>query len=351
MAAFKPDWLPFAMGGMPYTSAAAAWDVILEYFAAIPTWPQLPRRALLENMYAQFSERFPAIELQNGRIYVDTDQDLNPYLEALYLAYLENDLTYGAISPSYANGLATLRQGHRTLSHGVIALKGQVTGPVSWGLTVVDRALRPILYDEVLADAVSKHLHMKAAWQESELQRFAPTSIIFVDEPYMASLGSSFISVGREQVIGLLEEVFAGLRGLSGIHCCGSTDWSLVLSTSVDIISLDAYDYAHTLLPYAEDLNRFLARGGIVAWGIVPAGIASETETIEGLVQRLEEVLARLVAEGVSHEALLSAGMITPSCSVGSLTPSLVEHVFALTAGVSEEMRWRYVVSSAEAAP
>jgi hypothetical protein len=69
----------------------------------------------------------------------------------------------------------------------------------------------------------------------------------------------------------------------------------------------------------------------------------AETETVDSLVKRLHEALDRLVAKGVSRDALLQAGMITPSCGLGSTAPQLAEHVFELTAGVSAEMRRRYV--------
>ena len=36
-----------------------------------------------------------------------------------------------------------------------------------------------------------KLLKLKAAWQEQELQKISKNTIIFVDEPYMASYGSS----------------------------------------------------------------------------------------------------------------------------------------------------------------
>jgi len=345
MSSFQPGWLPFALGSVPHMDVSAAWSILLRCFPHIPSWPQLPRRTYLENMYIQFSERFPGIVLEDGRIFVDRTRDLDDDLERLYLAYLEDDLEYGHISAAHAACLETLRQGQISLPQPFVALKGQVTGPVSWGLTIVDQNKRPILYDEVLADAVGKHIRLKAAWQERELAKLAPTTIVFVDEPYMASFGSAFVSLGREQVIGLLEEVFAGLHGIKGVHCCGNTDWGLLLNTSVDILSLDAYDYSETLTLYPADVARFLNRGGIIAWGIVPADIAAKTETVEGLVARLDEALDRLVEKGVSRDALVQASMITPSCGLGSLPLDLAERILELTSGVSAALRRRYLPS------
>jgi hypothetical protein len=347
MPLFQPGWLPLALGSVPYVDIGKAWDIILQHFPQIPGWPQLPRRIYLENMYAQYSERFPGITLGDERIYVDRAKDLDPELEQLYLAYLDNDLEYGRTSSIYAAALAALCQGEVVLPRPPVAIKGQVTGPISWGLTIVDQNQRPILYDDVLADAVGKHLRLKAAWQERELRKISPSTIMFLDEPYLASFGSAFVSLSREQVMGLLEEVFAGLRGIKGVHCCGNTDWSILLNTTVDILNLDAYDYAETLALYPNDVARFLDRGGIIAWGIVPAGIAVQSETVESLVRRLHEGIERLVSKGVSRDALLRAGMVTPSCGLGSLAAPLAERVFDLTVGVATEMRRRYVATGA----
>jgi len=298
-------------------------------------------------MYAQFSENFPGIvvDLEAERTYVDHMRDLDRDLERLYLAYLENDLEYGVLSPDYAAGLHYLLDTEGLLEVTPVAVKGQVTGPISWGLTVTDQNRRPLLYDEMLADAIAKHLRVKAAWQEQRLKTIAPQTIIFVDEPYMSSFGSGFVSLGRDQVLTLLEEVFAGIEGLKGVHCCANTDWSVLLDTSVDILSLDAYEYAESLSLYPDAVAAFLERGGVIAWGIVPASSAVMDETVDSLLDRLHEAMDLLVQKGLSLDKLLAAGLVTPSCGTGSLDPQVAERALALTAEVSAQMRARYVAT------
>jgi hypothetical protein len=344
---FHPRWLPLALDGLPHEDAAKAWQAVLRRFPEIPGWPQLPRRSALENMYAQFSERFPGIVVRDGNVHVELQRNLERELERLYLAYLEDDVSHGRIGESYAAGLSLLRQGEVSFRHPPLALKGEITGPVSWGLTVVDQHQRPILYDEMLADAVSKHLLLKATWQERELRRYASRTILLLNEPYMASFGSAFVALRRNQVIGLIEEVLSGLKGLKGVHCCGNTDWSILLETSIDILSLDAYDYGASLLRYADELDGFLDRGGVISWGIVPASAVAESETVESLVARLEQTIDLLVKEGVSRERLLGSGMITPSCGLGALSVPLAEHILDLTVAIAAEMRERYAVVNA----
>jgi methionine synthase II (cobalamin-independent) len=338
---FKPELMPVNIGSLPHINAQEASAVTRTCFQELPGWPQLPRRSFFENMYVQFSEGFPGLVLEDDRVYVDRTRDLSAELEQLYLAYLENDVAHYAFGPSYASALGEWSRGEFSRCR---AIKGQVTGPVSWGMTVVDQDRRPVLYDEVLADAVAKHLRLKAAWQERHLRRLHPTTIVFLDEPYMSAFGSAYVALTREQVVALMEEVLGGLEGLKGVHCCGNTDWSVVLSTSLDILSFDTYEYAESLSLYAEEVKEFLHRGGIITWGIVPREADSLAhETAETLVDRLLKAMNLLVDKGISLDDLLEAALISPCCGLGSLSVEDAERALKLTASVSEEMRRRYL--------
>ncbi len=341
MGQFRPGLLPIHVGSLPHENAREACAAIRASFPDLPGWPQLPKRSFLENMYVQFSEGFPGLVLEGERVCVDRTRDLTADLERLYAAYLESDLDAYALTPSYAAGWVEWAKGE---FDGCQAVKGQVTGPVSWSLTVLDQDRRPILYDEVLADAAARHLRLKAMWQERELRRFHPTTIILLDEPYMSSFGSAYVALTRERVVALMEEALGGLEGLKGVHCCGNTDWSVVLSAPIDILSFDTYDYAESLSLYANEVKGFLRRGGIIAWGIVPRTREGlERETPESLVGKLLEAMDLLVAKGIDLDDLLAASLISPCCGLGSLVVRDAERVLELTAAVSSEMRERYL--------
>ena len=338
MTEFKPGLRSLAAGSLPHTDPEAACRLALSALE-IPTWPQLPRRSFLENMYVQFSERFPGVIVNNERIYIDRERDLDPELERLYIAYLMNDLEHAAISSEYAAGLycfLDMDEDHPPI------VKGQVTGPVSWGLMVADQNRKPVLYDDILAEAVAKHLRLKATWMEQQLRKLSPQTIIFVDEPYMSSFGSAFVSLNREQVITAMEEVFAGIEGLKGVHCCGNTDWSLLLSTTVDILNLDAYEYAEALALYSDQVGEFLDRGGVIAWGIVPASEQAHKETVDSLSQRFHQALALLTGKGLHQDDILSSALIMPSCGCGSLPVETAERVLELTGELAAALQERY---------
>lgn len=314
--------------------------MVARFLPEIPAWPQLPKRSFLESMYVQFSERFPGVVIEDERIYVDRSADLSQPLEQLYASYLENDIEAYAMGPEYAAGL----QAFLGLGLSPLAVKGQVTGPVSMGLTVADQDRRPILYDETLADALARHLRLKAAWQEMRLKTISPNTIIFVDEPYMSSFGSAYIPITREQVVALLDEVFSGISGLKGSHCCGNTDWSVMLSTSLDILSFDAYNYGHTVALYPNEVKAFLDRGGVLAWGIVTRDDTPlRSETASSLVDRLEEHVGELDRRGVPFRLQMQKSLITPSCGLEPTEPEMAERVLELLVEVSRELRKRYV--------
>ncbi|HEX7587829.1 MAG TPA: methionine synthase [Anaerolineae bacterium] len=352
MASFSPRLLATGIGSLPHSQPADALALILSTFPEIPFWPQLSRRDFRENMYAQFSEDLVGVQIDLPHEWMGavTDDNTLEGIEAFYARYLENDPKLFAVSRDYAEGLYALHAQRAALPN-ARWIKGQVTGPISFGLKVVDQKLRPMLYDDSLRDVLVKHLARKAQWQENFLSQpfegadgklqSLPT-LIFIDEPSLALIGASSVALNRDEVIRDLEEIFAALQGLKATHCCGNTDWSLLLETSVDVISFDAFNYAENLALFADHVKRFLNRGGALAWGIVPTieeQIAAET--VESLVARLDAAIGLLVKKGIDRDLLYERALITPACGLGTISPSAAERAFALTRGLSDRLRQR----------
>ena len=333
--------LPTIIGSMPHTDPKAAGSLITRFLKDIPAWPQLPRRSFMENMYVQYSEGFPGVVVREDSIKIVRSPEANSVLERLYTAYLENDIDKFPIGPDYAAGLHTFLNLPDMPLRGV---KGQITGPVTWGLTVTDEEGRAIIYDDILGDAVPRLLRMKAAWQEQQLSKLSPDTIIFVDEPYMSAFGSVSMPLSKEKVVNLIEEVFGGIRGLKGVHCCGNTDWSVLLGTSADIVSFDTYGFAESLSLYPREVKKFLDRKGAIAWGIVPTDEESLVrESAASLKDRLEEAMAPFTREGVPFRQLIKQGLLTPSCGLASLpTDEAAAHALEMLAELSAMIRERY---------
>lgn len=305
----------------------------------IPAWPQLPRRTFVENMYAQYAGALPNIELDHARekVFFRVDDTLLDAVEAFYGHYLTDDVAPFALTEDTAAGLAAMLDTLTRVPGSRI--KGQVTGPVSFGLTVTDQDGRASLYHDLLVDVIVKNTVMHARWQVQQLKAVRPHVLLFVDEPYMAAFGSAYVSLERAQVVGMLDEVFEAIHeegAQAGVHCCGNTDWSVLLATSVDVLSLDAFGYLDTLSLYPGELRAFLDRGGIIAWGIVPSSDQAWTESGESLAARLRrgfDLLAeRAGRQGIALTPgeLAAQSLITPSCGLGTTDPPLADHALAL---------------------
>ena len=332
------------IGSMPHTDPQKAAALLVRYLKDIPTWPQLPRKSFLENMYVQFSEGFPGAVVENDRIYIDTGKDYTESLETLYQAYLDNDYSGYSIGWDHAAGLyALLEQDNLSPK----AVKGCVTGPLSWGMTVTDENKRPILYHEMLGDAVSKFIKLKAAWEENELKKISKNTIIFVDEPYMASYGSS-VAAGAfsrpEKIVEMINDVFDGIGGYKGIHCCGNTDWSILLKTKMDILNFDTYSYAGSLALYPEEVKKFISRGGCVGWGIVPnQNEPVGKESVASLKDRLEEAMAPFTRNGLSIKEIAKHSLLLPCCGLNALTEDAAEKALQMLTELSDMMRKKYL--------
>ena len=332
--------LPTMIGSMPHTDPDEVCSLVARYLKDIPAWPQLPKRSFMENMSVQFSQGFPGVVIKDNSIYIDRSKDWDKPLEDIYTAYLDNNADKYPIGAEYAAGLHTFLS-LTNLTPKLV--KGQVTGPISWGLSVTDDTGRAILYDDMLSDAAAKLLRLKAGWQEKTLSRISKKTIIFVDEPTMASYGSAFFSLPKEKVISLMEEVLGGISGLKGVHCCGNTDWSLLLDTSTDIISFDTYNYAQSLSLYPAEVKQFLDRNGAIAWGIIPNVEDNLTgETVSSLKERLEEAMASFTRKGIAFKQLIEQGLLTPSCSLAGLSEEASAQALEMLAKLSQEMRKRY---------
>jgi methionine synthase II (cobalamin-independent) len=272
---------------------------------------------------------------------VDTSHGFDKEIERFYQHLEEGELKPFEITKDFARGLRILNDlTSEDQRKEIKYIKGQIAGPITFGLALTDLEGKSIFYDPTLRDILIKHLSMKARWMEKRFNDLFPgiPTIIFFDEPSLSSFGSAFSGLNREDVVHSLNECFEAVKGFRGVHCCGNTDWSVLLSTNLNILSFDAYGYLETLSLYPKDLKAFLERGGILAWGIVPTSEAVMKEEANSLVKRFKEGVETLSKKGID-QTLLQRAIITPSCGTASLSIPLAERVCQLTAEVSRRLK------------
>lgn len=340
-----PAAAALAIGSMPHTDPGQAVDLMLEYKPEVPSWPQLPQRDFRENMYAQFAECMPAavIDETDRRIYFDAERAPQDMAE-FYERFLAAEVDFCGLGSDHARGFYEFID--REMPSRARFIKGQVTGPASFGLTVPDQDGKPILYHADLFEAIVKALALKGRWQVERFAAAAPElqPVIFFDEPYLTQMGSALISLPPEQITASLNECYRAVadRALTGTHVCGGTDWGLLAATEVDILHFDAAAHSRQFLLYEKEIAGFMERGGLLAWGIVP-----NDETVHGLdpttlaeaVIRGAEKVASFGPSDFDAGDVLARSFISEACGTGSLAPALAETCFALTRSVSDVLQ------------
>ena len=325
------------IGSLPLNDPQIAVDLVLRYLPQAPFWPQLPKRNLREGMLAQFSENLPGLKIDpdDPRGLYFAPQDREKELELFYDRFIAQDLDYFKISPDFSQGLPAFYQRLEGMDlSGIEFIKCQVTGPFTFCSGITDAQNKAILHDEVLMQAMVKGLGMKALWQVELFKKFGKKMIIFFDEPYLTGVGSAYTPVTRNDVLDIYSELTDSVKSSSaliGIHCCGNTDWSMLTDCAgIDIINFDAFNFQERFVLYADDLNRFLKRGGIICWGIVPTQEFDATLHAELMAQKIEWGLSLLEKKGIDRQLLLERLLISPACGLGTLDARKAEGILQL---------------------
>ncbi len=327
-----------AVGSLPHLDADDAVELIMSSLNTAPHAPQLPRMDPREQMWIQFGEHIPyfRIDTETLTYYFDTSGHDYPEIERFYEAYLRiiegEAAEHFAVGSQHGRGieafLSRLSEDGRTFP----IIKLQVTGPLSFSLTVTDETRKPIFYHPVFRDVAVKAMGLKAVWLLEKFRPFGEKIVLFFDEPGLSAYGSSaFLGVSKEDVVESLAEVMGMVTergGVTGVHCCGNTDWGLLMETPTRIINFDAVDYMESMSIYTVQLKEFLQRGGVLAWGAVCNDERAAMESAQDVIARLERGMRLLIEQGIDADVLRERYMVTPACGCANLDLGLCRHVY-----------------------
>ncbi|MDD5347948.1 MAG: hypothetical protein PHT59_04980, partial [Candidatus Omnitrophica bacterium] len=90
---------------------------------------------------------------------------------------------------------------------------------------------------------------------------------------------------------------------------------------------------------YPDNLKRFLKRGGILCWGIVPTTEFKDSETPEVLADKVKAGINVLVSKGIDRDLLAKNLLISPSCGLGTLDTAKAEQIFQVLSETSNFLR------------
>jgi hypothetical protein len=337
--AIPGNLLTTAMAVMPHRDVDRALE--MAFSLDVPFWPQLPLLNYHEDMYVQASEHFPGIvlNLEDRTLRFSTDRFVMELEEVL--AHFEEPEFFD-ISPVYS--VVYHRFLHSDLA-GRPAIRGQLEGPISFGLNIHDQNNRPILFDDTVRPFMLDFMARRVNVQLKRLKEINPNAFMFVDEP-----GLQFIFSGMSGYNNLLarddmESFFSQIERPRGVHLCGNPDWDFLLGLDLDVLSLDMHSNGERFVSYTGSIRKFLDRGGILIWGMVPTNFEPfEKENMESLEGRLVELWQTLDRHGIDLEFLLSRSMLSPAtcCLVNPDGTATVEKAFATTQELSRRLRERF---------
>ena len=264
MLRLKPNCKTTAMGIMPHTDVETALGLALSL--DIPFWPQLPNVSYYEDMYAQTSENFPGISVNTdeGKISFDTSAFENEVVN--YSQKMAEPETF-SLSRKYSKVY------HSFLAKDLSsypAIRGQVTGPVSFGFRVMDENSRPLIYNHEARALLFDFIQRKVNTQYHQLREKNQNAFVWVDEPGLGWVFSGLSGYSDVQAKQDYHNFWDGFDGPSGLHLCANVNLPYLLELGVEILSFDAYQMELMPKGYAGAVADFITNDGIISWGIVP---------------------------------------------------------------------------------
>ncbi len=333
---FRPNCLPAALGALPHPTAREAWESCLRHVPAVLPLPLLATDG--EDPATLAADGFGGASIALDQLHFDRAA-ASDALDDLYLAYLQNQWMTRALDLAALDEW-TIRDAQIRRASAVCTL---LMGPISLALRLVDDDGRPALVDDVMVDALSKHLHLRLHWLQTTIGRSARVVLHWLYEPYFDTVGTPFSPVDWPTARHIVQETFGSGSGVRGLWVGAATDVPALLeSAAVEVLGVPLPAPA-TAAGWAEALRAFIGRGGVIGWGIVP-------QTVEGLprarVGRLAagfgEVLRALEDAGLRTAEVVGASLIMPEDVLGGLAPSEADAVLVATGQLSGVLRHTY---------
>jgi hypothetical protein len=361
MIGWKANCKTTAMGIMPHTDIEKAIELALGL--DIPFCPQLPKVSFYEDMYVQSSQNFPGIvvEPETQRVVFDSarfEEEITTYSQRLgdpeiftlsgeystvYRRFLENDLS------------------------GYQAIRGQVTGPVSFGFKIVDENSRPIIYSEEVRNILFDFIERKVNTQCQQLRQKNRNAFVWLDEPGLGWVFNSMSGYNDVQAKRDYLDFISGLQSIKALHLCANVNLPYLLDLGVEILSFDAYQIQTMPREYAVTAAKFLNNGGVICWGIVPTDSTNlgreNPQSLCKLLTGYWEVVSRhtgLAQSQIARQSILAparcclknigqvgaaddvACPITDEGSSSSIEERLVEQAYDYLRELSQILRNKY---------
>jgi hypothetical protein len=316
------DGATAGVGSLPHRDPVIAATFALEAFD-IATVPSLPARSFEETMLAQALLGVSGVYVIDGAITCDAGR-VEP--DAVTATDFERD-AFG--------GLRAFLEVAADLRPDGTAVKWQFVGPVTLGVALHRAGLdRDLAFDLALTTVRGRLADISDA-----VTAALPGSrqMVVLDEPWFADLMKPGFPIPPDEAIDRMSGAMAALPAttVTGIHCCAPCDVATLLATGPRVVSLPV---SSELVDWVGYLTRFLADGGIVAWGVVPTD-GPVPWSSERHWRSLSDLWCELVGRGCDAVQLRRQSIVTPQCGLASHTVEVAQRIARLTREVGKRVQ------------
>jgi hypothetical protein len=322
---------------MPHAGAAECVDAAVGACPDLPFWPTRPLAVPAEQMIRQWALGLPGVgEAPPGRRAAPSGPF--PPGGPAGLAWVGRERAPGGAG-LVAGAAGTLEAFLRALALRPAGwLKLQATGPVTLALELaadsrrafdVPSARGPLAlgYAARVRSVVTRVREALPAWKV----------LLVLDEP---SLATPAVAERPGVALELWRTLGATGADVTGLHCCATPPWGLILDLDPQLVSFDAVRDGDAATDDPA-FRRLIEGGSAVAWGLVPA---TGTPTLAGpldLAGALDpDALADRLLDLVEWTAgdylpeVLARSLVTPTCGLASLSEDEAARRLALAASV-----------------
>ncbi len=311
------------VGSLPHVDPAAAAAFAIGEFD-IATIPSLPRRSPCETMLGQAVSDIQGVSADaDGNLVVDIDE-----VDA------DAPIVTDFAGAPFTGMQAFLDVADRVHLDGA-PIKWQFVGPVTLGVALHRAGLdRMTAFDLALRSVRSRLTDISA-----HVAQTLPNSeqIVVLDEPWFSELMQPGFPIPPDEAIDRISSAMAALPAttLTGVHCCAPFDVATLLASGPNVVSLPV---SSELVDWVGYLTRFLADGGIIAWGVMPTD-GPVPSSSERQWRALSDLWCSLVRLGCDPVLLRRQSIVTPHCGLVKHSASVARHIARLTAEVGKRVQ------------
>lgn len=303
---------PTAIGSLPHHDSVDAVAFVLEHLPELPAAPSLPARDPREAMIAQAAWGITGVEVG-----VDGSLTVDP-------SALDPEAPLG--DPTLSGPpFVTLQTFLAAVAGRTDALKVQLTGPVTLARALAAAGAEPA----VAVAAAGTAVRARARALVDAVSAVAPDApvIAFLDEPGL--VGGPPADLGDpETLTDLVSSALAAWesRAITGIHCCGASDWKTLLQAGPRILSAPV---GAGFILGAGAVAAFLERDGWIAWGAVPTD-RPLGDSVSHWWRQLSAQWCELVQAGCDPVRIRRQALVTPACGLAHHHVPQAERVLEL---------------------